>query len=96
MSEQKTFDESFRLFVSERCENALKQARSNPEYSKHFDEMNRLSDRITEALGQEHKGLFFDYDSEEVSSLTIALDYAYRQGFRDGILLKEKLGQDVC
>lgn len=95
MSEQETFGKSFSEFIWNRIDEILSgSAVNNKERQKWSDESQKLREQIKTVLDEEHRRLFGKFQDAESAMFTVDIEYAYRQGLKDGALLRAEMGME--
>jgi hypothetical protein len=96
MSLKGTFGESFTDFIWERINEILTgTAMDDEERRKWSDESSELRAQIKTVLDEEHRRLFGKFQDATTAMFTVDIEHAYRQGLKDGVLLKNELGMDT-
>jgi hypothetical protein len=90
---QNSFMESFTEFIWERINEVLTgPAMDDKERQKWSDESEKLRGQIKALLGREHSQLFSDFQDATTARFAVDIEYAYRQGLKDGALFRTELG----
>jgi hypothetical protein len=88
----KSFQDCFSDFLRDRVfDGSCVLVMNDPEYQKHNEKVLELFDQLTEVLGEEHSHLLMRLEEQINTCESISLEYAYKQGFRDGIQLNREL-----
>lgn len=95
MSKQETFRKTFTDFIWDRIDEILaNSAMNDKERQKWSDESQKLREQIKTVLNEEHRRLFGKFQDAETAMFTVDIEYAYRQGLKDGALLRAELGME--
>ncbi len=91
-SDQELFNKAFSCFVDERISAALQPLRDNPnsEYYQHSEKYDKFFQSLRELLSPAHQKLIFDLDREHSTYSAIAIEAAYRQGFKDALTFRDQ------
>jgi hypothetical protein len=86
------FRKDFIQFLSERVSSACSNDTDSQEEQEIAKRVSRLTDKITELLGQKNFDLIFDYEQATNLRHALTLDKVYKAGLRDGVALVKELG----
>jgi len=91
-NDKNSFKSAFENFVFNRAlDKASKDAMHDPENIKLSDEAGEIFDKVRELLPEAHKHLMFDYEALNNAISVIDVEYAYKLGLKDGVLLYKEL-----
>jgi hypothetical protein len=84
---------SFGKFIFERAFSIAldKGSIMDPERIKASENLNKITDNLKNLLG-ENFNLILDLDDATTTIFGIDIEYAYRQGLKDGVQLRQELG----
>lgn len=85
MSLEKMLGQSFKGFVVGRLESNSGLNDLSPDHAKAIKKAGDLSKQLMEALTEEQKKLFSQYDQADTAVQCLAEEEAYVKGFKDGI-----------
>ena len=67
---------------------------NDKERQKWSDESKKLRDQIKTVLNEEHRRLFGEFQDATTARSTVDIEYAYRQGLKDGVQLRAELDME--
>ena len=84
------FQDDFATLVFKRVGFSGNTLLVDPQYIKFSKEEDRLTNEITQIIGDSQ--LLFDLEEATNMIMSITAEHAYRQGLKDGIQLRQELG----
>ncbi|MHB1042377.1 MAG: DUF6809 family protein [Eubacteriales bacterium] len=93
---KEAFKACFQEFIEQRISfTEGEQLPLDPEYMQWAKKASKAFHSLSELLPEEQKKLLFEYETAEGGCCTLSVEYAYRQGLRDGLRLKEEFGPGI-
>lgn len=91
-----TFQQAFSGLLQARVfEGSCVEVMKDPEFRSHTFNSTQLFNKLIDVLSEEHQGLLRELEAEWGLAESYSIEYAYKQGLKDGILFAKEIGLAV-